>query len=127
MLKMGSYGLIRLMFFFDFFVFDLFFFYISLFGSLFVSFYVIFVGDVKLIIAYSSVIHINCSISSFFSGLDIGFIGFYIMSLGHSLSSSCMFIVFGLIYDFGKSRRFYFMKGLFYINIMLGIFLFVGV
>jgi NADH:ubiquinone oxidoreductase subunit 4 (subunit M) len=82
------------------------------------------VGDIKVIIALRSIIHMNYSVSSYFTKFDLGFKGFYIISLSHRLRSGCIFIRFGLLYNLSKSRGFYFGKGLFLTDLILGFLMF---
>lgn len=91
LLKLGGYGLLRFLpsiVFLSFFsrIFINLIFYLSLVGGLYASFLCIRQIDLKIIIAYSSVVHIS-----------IGYLGLAIYSLGGSLGAVLMLVSHGFI------------------------------
>jgi NADH:ubiquinone oxidoreductase subunit 4 (subunit M) len=116
MLKMGIYGLIRLMIFVD-----LFFVIFSLFGFFFISLLICFFSDFKIIIANSSIIYINIKIVGLFMIKKISCLGSYVLSLNHSFSSIGLFVFLGFLFKFGN-RNIYIIKGILVFNLYLYIF-----
>lgn len=110
-LKLGRFGLIRII---NLFTFDdkNFFIRISLLGIIFIGLNCLRVVDIKVIVAYSSVIHINIIIASIFSFSILGFIGSYIIIISHGLISSGIFFIVNEFYLMRKSRLFKFNKGI---------------
>nr|YP_009987565.1 NADH dehydrogenase subunit 4 [Perkinsiella saccharicida]QBZ38038.1 NADH dehydrogenase subunit 4 [Perkinsiella saccharicida] len=118
MLKLGGYGLIRVMFFFI----DLVIFYsyifisISLLGGLYVSFFCVLQTDLSVLIAYSSVSHMGLVICGLMSLSSYGFNGSLYLMMSHGLVSSGLFYLGGCLFDRLGSRNMFLMKGL--INFM---------
>nr|UUK33565.1 NADH dehydrogenase subunit 4 [Metopiellus sp.]UUK33578.1 NADH dehydrogenase subunit 4 [Metopiellus sp.] len=114
MLKLGGYGMIRIMMIFMKLgmKFNFVFIIISLFGSLIISFICFRQTDMKSMIAYSSIIHMGLVISGIMTLNYFGLIGSLIMMLGHGLCSSGLFCMLNLVYERFFSRSIYFNKGL---------------
>jgi len=111
LLKLGGYGLIRLSGVFIHSYFE----YrelvrLGFVGALYVSFYLIQV-DIKMIVAYSSIVHINFIIAFLFSLLKIGAI---ILIISHGLCSSGLFCIVNSFYTRSYRRLIVINKG--YIN-----------
>jgi proton-translocating NADH-quinone oxidoreductase chain M len=60
--------------------------------------------DMKKIIAYSSIAHINFSLFGFFGDNILGLSGMFFFMLGHAITSSALFIGIGVLYDRYKTR-----------------------
>nr|APX39540.1 NADH dehydrogenase subunit 4 [Chrysolina haemoptera] len=117
MLKLGGYGLLRLMVLFK--VTSLFYsmiFNISLIGGVFVSLICIFQSDLKSLIAYSSVSHMGLVLAGIMSLNIWGFWGALVMMMAHGFCSSGLFCLANISYERIHSRSIYLNKGL--INII---------
>lgn len=68
--------------------------------------------DLKKIIAYSSVIHMNFSIFGFFSKNLIGLIGASFLMFTHAFISSALFLLIGILYKRYHSRFLPYFQGL---------------
>jgi len=96
---------------FSFFVFiDLIFFIfiIAFIGLFFSSMVAINQIDIKKIIAYSSIAHMNFAIFGFFSQHLLGMTGSFFMLFGHAITSSALFFCIGFLYDRFKTKFFFF-------------------
>jgi len=67
--------------------------------------------DVKIIVAYSSIVHIGPVLLSFIYGFEFGVMRGNIMLLSHGLCSSALFYVLNLGYERQHSRRLLMMRG----------------
>nr|WRO44853.1 NADH dehydrogenase subunit 4 [Rhagonycha nigroimpressa] len=114
MLKLGGYGLIRLMKIFIFIINDLsiIFISLSLVGSLIVSLMCLVQSDMKALIAYSSVSHMGLVLAGIFSFSMWGVTGAFIMMLAHGLCSSGLFCLSNMTYERLGSRSLFLGKGL---------------
>nr|YP_010632236.1 NADH dehydrogenase subunit 4 [Polydesma boarmoides]WBP62352.1 NADH dehydrogenase subunit 4 [Polydesma boarmoides] len=114
MLKLGGYGLLRLMIFLQ--QVNLKLNYISIIISLVGGFYISLKCfcqvDIKSLIAYSSVAHMSLVISGIMIMNYWGFLGSYIMMIGHGLCSSGMFCLANISYERLHSRSLYINKGM---------------
>nr|QXX99627.1 NADH dehydrogenase subunit 4 [Graphium xenocles] len=114
MLKLGGYGLLRIMILFQSIGMKLNFVWIiiSLVGGFYISLNCLCQVDMKSLIAYSSVAHMSLVICGIMSMNYWGFIGSYIMMIGHGLCSSGMFCLANINYERLHSRSLYINKGL---------------
>src|SRR3546814_10653562 len=55
--------------------------------------------DIKKIIAYSSIAHMNFSLIGLFSHSIVGLMGVFIFMLGHAITSGALFLGIGVLYD----------------------------
>nr|AOY39703.1 NADH dehydrogenase subunit 4 [Scolytinae sp. BMNH 1040319] len=118
MLKLGGYGMLRLMKLFiniNFF-FNLIFIIVSLVGGVYISLICLRQSDMKMLIAYSSVSHMGMAMAGVLTLSLWGFLGSLILMLAHGLSSSGLFCVANLSYERTHSRSLYLNKGM--INLM---------
>lgn len=107
LLKMGGYGLLRFLIpifphashFFMPFVFTL-----AIISIIYSSFTTIRQIDLKKIIAYSSVGHMNFVMLGIFSGSVQGIEGSIFLMVSHGIVSSGLFMCIGLLYDRYKTR-----------------------
>lgn len=82
--------------------------------------------DLKKIIAYSSIIHMNYSIFGLFSKDLSSLISSYILMLSHGFISSSFFLLIGLLYIRYHNRNLFYFRGLFPVMPLFSIlFLFI--
>nr|YP_010309751.1 NADH dehydrogenase subunit 4 [Gnathium nitidum]UMR54868.1 NADH dehydrogenase subunit 4 [Gnathium nitidum] len=117
-LKLGGYGLMRMMVIFlslgmkiNFFLISL-----SMIGGLIVSLICLRQGDIKSLIAYSSVTHMGLAVSGILTLNFWGMSGALLMMIAHGLCSSGLFCLANINYERLSSRSLFLNKGL--INIM---------
>lgn len=113
-LKLGGYGLLRVIILFQRFIntFNSFILIISLIGGVIVSLICLRQGDIKSLIAYSSVAHIGMVLGGIITINYWGLWGRLLIILAHGLCSSGLFCLVNLIYERSYSRRLYLNKGL---------------
>lgn len=68
--------------------------------------------DLKKIIAYSSIVHMNFSIFGFFSKDFLGLFGSSFLIFSHAFISSALFLLVGLLYKRYHSRFLFYFQGL---------------
>nr|AEP27532.1 NADH dehydrogenase subunit 4 [Larinus turbinatus] len=118
MLKLGGYGLLRVM---KIFMeigmkINIIIIIISLVGGVIISLVCIRQSDMKMLIAYSSVSHMGLALSGIMTMNLWGFWGALALMLAHGLCSSGLFCLANLSYERTHSRSIYLNKGL--MNIM---------
>jgi len=114
-LKLSFYIYLRLLIFifFDVLLYlSDFLFVIFIIGIILPSFFSIAQIDMKKIIAYSSISHMNYSLIGLFSGNIIAMLGSAFMMFGHAIVSSALFMSIGSLYDRFKSRVIFYYSGL---------------
>lgn len=115
LLKLGSYGFFRFLvyalpqasYYFAPLVFSL-----AILSIIFCSLTAIRCLDLKKIIAYSSVAHMNFAILGLFSNTVYGLHGALLLFLGHGLISSALFFLIGVLYDTYGTRSLYYFSGM---------------
>nr|YP_010491890.1 NADH dehydrogenase subunit 4 [Blenina donans]UWM92676.1 NADH dehydrogenase subunit 4 [Blenina donans] len=114
MLKLGGYGLLRLMIFLQQINMKLNYIWIviSLIGGFYISLKCLCQVDIKSLIAYSSVAHMSIVISGIMVMNYWGFVGSYVLMIGHGLCSSGMFCLANISYERLHSRSLYINKGM---------------
>nr|YP_009489629.1 NADH dehydrogenase subunit 4 [Mimoides lysithous]SPP23532.1 NADH dehydrogenase subunit 4 [Mimoides lysithous] len=114
MLKLGGYGLLRILIFFQkiSMKLSLIWITISLIGGVYISLNCLCQVDMKSLIAYSSISHMSLVICGIMTMNYWGFFGSYIMMIGHGLCSSGMFCLVNINYERLHSRSLYINKGL---------------
>nr|QJF58150.1 NADH dehydrogenase subunit 4 [Adelges tsugae] len=114
MLKLGGFGLYRILMLVFKINLSLNFFFISLclFGMLFLSFICFLQSDLKILIAYSSVVHMSLVIMGLLIYSNWGIIGSLVLMFGHGLCSSGLFCLSNICYLRFKSRSIFINKGL---------------
>nr|AII02351.1 NADH dehydrogenase subunit 4 [Ethmia eupostica] len=114
MLKLGGYGLLRVMIFLQeiSLKLNIIWVIISLLGGFFISLKCFCQIDIKSLIAYSSVAHMSIVISGIMTLNYWGFMGSYILMIGHGLCSSGMFCLANINYERFHSRSLFINKGL---------------
>jgi len=115
LLKLGSYGFIRyslVLFPAASYYFSPFIYTLSILGIIYTSLTAIRQTDLKRIIAYTSVAHMNLVMIGIFSFNVIGIEGAIIQSLSHGFVSSALFLLIGVIYDRYHTRVIKYYSGL---------------
>lgn len=115
MLKLGTYGIVRYLIptlplgtlMFRGFIMCL-----CVFGIIYVSLLTIRQIDLKKIIAYSSVAHMNFVVIGLLCGNSLGVGGSIFLMLSHGIVSSGLFFCVGVLYDRYKTRILMYYKGL---------------
>lgn len=114
LLKMGSYGVIR---FFEIFGrkiinYRYLIFSIRIVGAFLVSLICLVQLDIKSLVAYSSVVHINLILCSIVTIWKLGISGAYIIIVAHGLCSSGLFYIVNIYYDRSGRRLLILNKGI---------------
>lgn len=114
MLKLGGYGLLRVLIFLQKINLKLNYFWIRirLLGGFYISLKCFCQVDIKSLIAYSSVAHIRIVIGGIIVINYWGYNGSYVLIIGHGLCSSGIFCLANISYERLHSRRIYINKGL---------------
>nr|WIL79960.1 NADH dehydrogenase subunit 4 [Tenerus hilleri] len=114
MLKLGGYGLIRLLILFSSIGLKINqgFIMISMVGGFFISLICMNQSDMKSLIAYSSVAHMGMVMSGILTFNYWGFLGALVMMIAHGLCSSGLFCLSNISYERFHTRSIYLNKGL---------------
>nr|YP_010894880.1 NADH dehydrogenase subunit 4 [Amiota yifengi]WJW73393.1 NADH dehydrogenase subunit 4 [Amiota yifengi] len=114
MLKLGGYGLMRVISFFQIMglKYNFIWISISLIGGVLVSFVCLRQTDLKSLIAYSSVVHMGIGLVGMLTMTYWGLCGFYTLMIGHGLCSSGLFCLANISYERLGSRSLLINKGL---------------
>nr|YP_009164775.1 NADH dehydrogenase subunit 4 [Nevromus exterior]AKA94253.1 NADH dehydrogenase subunit 4 [Nevromus exterior] len=114
MLKLGGYGLMRVMMMMSgvSLMYNIIWISISLIGGFLVSMICIRQVDMKSMIAYSSVAHMGIALSGMMTMLVWGWNGSYSMMLAHGLCSSGLFCLANISYERSGSRSMLINKGM---------------
>lgn len=119
LLKLGSYGFIRYCISL-FGVCSLYFtpliYTISIIGIIYSLFACLSLWDIKKIIAYSSIAHMNLAILALFTNDIIGIVGGIYFNISHGLISSGLFLLIGVLYDRYHTRTILYFGG--FVSIM---------
>jgi len=115
LLKIGGYGFIRILL--NLFPFACIYFLPVIFTLTSVSMWyssliAIRQTDLKKLVAYTSVSHMNYLVLGIFSTSIYGLVGSVLLMIGHGLVSSGLFICIGLLYDRYKTRQVEYFGGL---------------
>nr|YP_010586051.1 NADH dehydrogenase subunit 4 [Apsilochorema hwangi]UZZ43787.1 NADH dehydrogenase subunit 4 [Apsilochorema hwangi] len=114
MLKLGGYGLLRVMSLMEMMClnFSILWITLSLMGGLILSLVCFIEVDLKSLIAYSSVVHMSLVLSGLMTLSSWGFSGCYVLMIGHGLCSSGLFCLVNIVYERLGSRSLLINKGL---------------
>lgn len=114
MLKLGGYGLIRVVIIFSFinFIMNFYFIAISLVGGVIISLICLRQRDLKALIAYSSVAHMGLVLGGVITLNYWGVCGSLMIIVAHGLCSSGLFCLANIVYERVGSRRVYLNKGI---------------
>nr|DBA43671.1 TPA_asm: ND4 [Bombus laesus] len=118
MLKLGGYGMLRMIFMFKLLMKKILFFlmFINLLGMLMLSIMCLIQFDMKLIIALSSVVHMGIMLMGLLMEMNLSMLGSLLMMISHGLTSSGLFYLVNMIYMQTNSRLIFINKGM--INLM---------
>lgn len=113
-LKLGGYGIIRVMnlIIFSCLKFNFIWVGVSLFGGVLISLICLRQIDIKILIAYSSVAHIGLALSGIITINWWGLLGGYLIIIAHGLCSSGLFCLANISYERLGSRNLFINKGL---------------
>jgi proton-translocating NADH-quinone oxidoreductase chain M len=115
LLKLGGYGLIRVLLpvcYKAFFFFMPLIYTLTLLGILYTSLTALRQVDLKRIIAYSSIAHMNLVVLGIFSCNLHGIQGAIFLMIGHGLVSSALFFLIGFLYDKYHTKQIYYFGGI---------------
>lgn len=126
-LKLGGYGLIRfILLILDLCkIFNFIFFRMCLFSITFLRIVCLRQLDIKVLVAYSSVVHMGVIILGLIRIKFLGYFGGFFLIIGHGICSSGLFIIVNFIYERVKSRLILLRKGLLYLLPTFCIFFFI--
>lgn len=114
LLKIGGYGLIRML---EIFIksrvkYNYLIFRVGIIGSILVGIVCLVQVDIKSLVAYSSVVHINLILCRIMTLFNLGFLRRYIIIISHGLCSSGLFYIVNIYYSRSISRLLILNKGL---------------
>nr|UYA97494.1 NADH dehydrogenase subunit 4 [Megacopta cribraria]UYA97507.1 NADH dehydrogenase subunit 4 [Megacopta cribraria]UYA97520.1 NADH dehydrogenase subunit 4 [Megacopta cribraria] len=114
LLKLGGYGLYRVFYFGYEYIsgYSYLFLNIGLFSSFMVGVLCLYQVDIKSLIAYSSVAHMGLVICGIMSCNSFGFVGSFILIMGHAFCSSALFCLANILYERTSSRSLFINKGM---------------
>lgn len=115
-LKLGGYGILRsLIIIINLSVkINIYFIVVRLLGIIYISLICFRQFDLKILVAYSSVVHIGIIILGIFSIIIWGFYGGLLIIIRHGLCSSGLFVLVNFLYDRSKRRIILLNKGIIY-------------
>nr|AHX97830.1 NADH dehydrogenase subunit 4 [Pseudognaptodon sp. QL-2014] len=114
MLKLGSYGIYRLIMIFNNLMsnFSIYLLIISLFGSMISSLICLNQSDLKIIVAYSSVVHMSVLLAGILTLYNLGLKSSLMLMIAHGLCSSGMFLIVNINYERILTRNIFINKNL---------------
>uniref|UniRef100_A0AB38ZHD5 NADH-ubiquinone oxidoreductase chain 4 n=1 Tax=Ledropsis sp. 1 XYW-2023a TaxID=3078463 RepID=A0AB38ZHD5_9HEMI len=114
LLKIGGYGIMRFSVISEnlFMTMSTFWYSISISGAIMISLICMMQGDMKSMIAYSSISHMSMCLMSLLTMTKTGFFGGMTMMIAHGLCSSGMFFLSNMNYERTMSRSMYINKGM---------------
>jgi proton-translocating NADH-quinone oxidoreductase chain M len=125
LLKLGGYGFMRILIpiFFNANIYFLpFVFLLASIGILYTSFTTLCQIDLKRIIAYSSIAHMNIAVLGLFTLDLISSAGSVLLLLSHGIVSGGLFFMIGMLYDRYKTRLLKYYSGLVHLMPLFGTF-----
>jgi proton-translocating NADH-quinone oxidoreductase chain M len=128
LLKLGSYGFLRYLFpLFGFlnYYFSPFVIMMASIGIIYTSFSTLRQIDIKRIIAYSSISHMNMCILGLFSYNEIALVGSIFLMIAHGIVSGGLFFIIGMIYNRFQTKIIHYFSGVIYYMPILGFFFFM--
>nr|YP_010560301.1 NADH dehydrogenase subunit 4 [Dryocosmus liui]UEE83321.1 NADH dehydrogenase subunit 4 [Dryocosmus liui] len=127
MLKLGGYGMLRILLVME--EISLMYNYIiisfSLIGGTLISLLCLKQIDMKMLVAYSSIVHMSLMMSSLLTLSSWGYIGGTIMMISHGICSSSLFCLVNMNYERILSRSLYLNKGMMNLIPSLSLFWFI--
>nr|ALG35820.1 NADH dehydrogenase subunit 4 [Parevania sp. SJW-2015] len=126
MLKLGGFGVLQVFYMMDnIYIKNNFLILFSLSGSLYISIITLYQLDLKMLVAYSSIVHMGLMLSGLSTLTLSGVNGAMYMMIGHGLCSSGLFCLVNLSYEILKSRSILINKGLMNMNKSLSLLWFL--
>lgn len=110
LLKLGCFGFLKINLLSNLKIINNFFFFFSLIGRIFLSLVCFFQRDLKRLIAYSRVVHINLIILGIITFTNYRFFFSVIMMIAHGFISRLLFLKAGNFYINFKTRKIYFIN-----------------
>jgi len=98
--------------------------FLGVVGVLYTSFTAIRQTDLKRIIAYSSIAHMNLVVIGIFSFNILGVEGAILQSISHGFVSAAMFLLIGMLYNRYHSRFLFYYGGLVHMMPLYAVFFF---
>ena len=128
LLKLGTYGFLRFLFpllpelnyYFAPFVIM-----VSSVGIIYTSFSTLRQIDIKRVIAYSSIAHMNMCMVGLFSYNEVAFIGSIFLMIAHGVVSGGLFFIIGMIYNRYSTKIIYYFSGVIHFMPLLSFFFFM--
>ena len=93
-------------------------------GGVFISIYCSRQRDLKVLIAFSSVVHISLGIVGILTQTFWGFSGFVLLIVAHGFISPLLFFLINFFYDSNHSRSIFILKGSILLNPLFCLFWF---
>lgn len=114
LLKLGSYGLLRFLeiFYLRSIRYRFIFIGVGIFGGIYMRLVRLVQVDMKSLVAYSSVVHINMIVCCLFTIIKLRFIRSYVLMISHGVCSSGLFYIVNLYYERSIRRLIFFNKGI---------------
>nr|YP_010003283.1 NADH dehydrogenase subunit 4 [Meteorus pulchricornis]ACY09468.1 NADH dehydrogenase subunit 4 [Meteorus pulchricornis]QHS69748.1 NADH dehydrogenase subunit 4 [Meteorus pulchricornis]WCB99550.1 NADH dehydrogenase subunit 4 [Meteorus pulchricornis] len=114
MLKIGTYGIYRMIFLFNKLTlnFSIMIISITLWGSIMSSLICLNNNDLKIIVAFSSIVHMNMMMASMLTMSNWSTMGSIWMMIAHGLCSSGMFCLVNFMYERSYTRNIFINKGM---------------
>lgn len=127
LLKLGGYGMLRFLFLFNYarYYYQPLILTLCLISILFSSMMALRQLDMKRIIAYSSIAHMNFALLGYFSNTIYGIMGGTLLMVSHGIVSSALFLLVGVLYDRYHTRNIYYYGGLVQIMPLFALFFFI--
>ena len=119
LLKLGTYGFLRYLFpmFMDLnYYFSNLVITLSMLGIVYTSLSTLRQIDIKRIVAYSSIAHMNMCMLGLFSFNEIAMLGSIFLMIAHGVVSGGLFFIIGIIYNRFKTKNIYYLSGI--VNLM---------
>ena len=114
LLKLGTYGILRflIIFYLNSVFLSIYILVFSVVGGIYIRCLCLRQIDMKVLVAYSSVVHIGLLLGGIFTLLKVGFLGSYILMISHGLCSSGLFYLVNVFYRETNRRLMVVNKGL---------------
>nr|YP_009002065.1 NADH dehydrogenase subunit 4 [Cryptocellus narino]AGL11927.1 NADH dehydrogenase subunit 4 [Cryptocellus narino] len=114
LLKLGGYGMFRIYLLVKFWLVSgsAYLLSVGLVGGVVTSLVCVGQVDVKMLVAYSSVVHMSLVLGGLISGSLLGMYGGLVMMLAHGLCSSCLFCLVNVLYERVHSRSVVLISGM---------------
>lgn len=127
LLKLGRYGILRMiqLFFFNIKDYSYIIITLGIVGGVFISLVCLIQVDMKILVAYSSIVHMRLLVRGIITISKLGISGGLIIILAHGLCSSGLFYIVNINYECFGSRLIHVNKGSINIYPTLGIFWFL--